>query len=56
LHARCGNHHTLKHQAGWTPHADTVSGHTTWKSPLGKKYTVAPEDHRATADLGSPPF
>ena len=23
---------------------------------LGKKYTVAPEDHRATADLGSPPF
>ena len=43
LHARCGNHHTLKHQAGWTPKADTVSGHTTWKSPLGKKYTSHPK-------------
>jgi hypothetical protein len=55
LHARCGNHHTLKHKAGWTPQAHAVSGHTTWTSPLGKKYDVAPEDHRAT-DLGPPPF
>jgi hypothetical protein len=56
LHTRCGNHHTLKHKAGWTPHADAAGGHTTWTSPLGRKYTVLPADHRSTTDLGPCPF
>jgi hypothetical protein len=46
LHTRCGNHHTLKHKAGWNPHANAATGATTWTSPLGRKYMVAPEDHR----------
>ena len=50
LHPRCGNHHRLKHQAGWIVHANPITSQSTWTSPLGKHYTVQPEDHRSTPE------
>jgi hypothetical protein len=56
LHSRCGNHHVIRHKAGWIPRPNPATGHTTWTSPLGKQYTVAPEDHRSSTGAESPPF
>ena len=50
LHPRCGNHHRLKHQAGWIVHANPNTSQSSWTSPLGKQYTVQPEDHRTTPE------
>ena len=49
LHPRCGNHHKLKHKTGWTIRTTPITGQSTWTSPLGKHYTVEPEDHRSPA-------
>jgi hypothetical protein len=57
LHSRCGSHHVLRHKAGWVPSPDHATGGTTWTSPLGKQYVVAPEDHRPPTPMTEiPPF
>ncbi len=56
LHARCGNHHTLKHQARWTPTSRRRQRPHHLDQPTRQEIQVAPEDHRPTADLGPPPF
>lgn len=49
LHLLCPRHHQLKTHGGWTPSRD-ADGSTTWLSPQGSEYRVAPEGRAA------PPF
>jgi hypothetical protein len=50
LHPACGNHHKLKHKAGWTLRTSTTTDECTWTSPTGKQYPVQPQDHRSPAE------
>lgn len=43
LHALCRFHHNLKTLHGWTPEHDSLSGVTTWVSPLGTRHRRDPE-------------
>jgi hypothetical protein len=56
LHALCGRHHRLKHDAGWTV-TRAAGGATEWTAPTGHRYTKPagqlPIDH--TTDP-PPPF
>ncbi|MEV8238610.1 DUF222 domain-containing protein [Microbacterium testaceum] len=42
LEPECRHHHRLRHETGWTPTHDPVSGERAWSSPLGRSYGFDP--------------
>lgn len=42
LEPECRHHHRLRHETGWTPSRDAVTGDLRWVSPLGGDYGVDP--------------
>ena len=50
LHALCRRHHSLKHEGGWTVHADQADERhgLRWTSPRGATATTYPDDTLAS--------
>ncbi|WP_136585768.1 HNH endonuclease signature motif containing protein [Microbacterium hydrothermale] len=42
LAPECRHHHRLRHETGWTPAVDPVTGDVRWTSPLGSTYDTDP--------------
>jgi len=42
LAPECRHHHRLRHETGWTPGHDPVTGDVRWTSPLGGTYDTDP--------------
>jgi len=42
LSPECRHHHRLRHETGWTPTHDPLTGELRWSSPLGETYDIDP--------------
>jgi hypothetical protein len=60
LQALCGNHHRLKHEAGFTvtadPDPDAPPGTLTWTTPTGHRVRRHPQPANGTRLPDGPPF